>query len=98
MDTKRNAPLLHIADKIMRECVMDPSRLGVIFVLSVLGKSPVREDYDGFSISASFQKQNDLDDYISKRYQACLSKCHGMSSSMRAAGWPAAIASRVALR
>jgi D-alanine-D-alanine ligase len=64
MNTKRNAPLLHIADKIMRECVIDPSRLGVIFVLSVLGKSPIREDYDGFSISASFQKQNDLDDYI----------------------------------
>jgi site-specific recombinase XerD len=35
---------------------------------------------------------------ICKRFQACLSKCHGMSSSMRAAGCPAAMASSVALR
>ncbi len=64
MVTNRTAPLLRMADNIMRECIKDPSRLGVIFVLSVLGKSTIREDYDGFSISASFQKQNDLEDYI----------------------------------
>jgi hypothetical protein len=33
-----------------------------------------------------------------KRCHACLSKYHGMSSSMRAAGWPLAMASSVALR
>jgi hypothetical protein len=33
----------------------------------------------------------------SKRYQVFLSKCHGMSSSMRALGWPAVMASSVAL-
>jgi transposase len=33
-----------------------------------------------------------------KRCQACLSKFHGMSSSIRAAGWPLAMASSVAFR
>lgn len=33
-----------------------------------------------------------------KRYHAYLSKFHGMSSSMRALGWPAAMASSVAFR
>jgi polar amino acid transport system substrate-binding protein len=35
---------------------------------------------------------------VGKRCQACLSKFHGMSSSIRALGCPAAMASNVALR
>ena len=49
------------------------------------------------ALVAAYRNHMDVEVYC-RRYQACLSKCHGMSSSMRAAGWPAAIASRVALR
>ena len=52
-----------------------------------------------FKTIADFRRENKTSfRKVCKRCQACLSKCHGMSSSMRAAGCPAAMASSVALR
>lgn len=65
MRNPRNTTLLRKTDEITSDCVAHPNRVAVIFVLSVLGKSNIRDDYEGYSISASFQKQNDLEDYIS---------------------------------
>lgn len=64
MSSFQRAPILEIVDKIVGNYVAQPESVAIIFVLSVLGKSDIRDDYEGFSISASFQKQNDLEDYI----------------------------------
>ena len=65
MPTHRVSRILRNADEAMSECLAQPNLLAVIFVLSVLNKSTIRDDYDGYSISASFQKTDDLEDYIS---------------------------------
>jgi len=50
--------------RAMRSLCERPENVALVFVISVLEETKVLRDYEGFSISASFQKRRDASDFI----------------------------------
>ena len=78
--------------------VPDAVEMRVVTMIDLTDDTAIRLRFVSYDCHRSVQAHT-LDRFVqSKRCQAFLSKFHGMSSSMRDAGWPAAMASSVALR